>query len=429
MAEQRVETPSGIPIKEVYGPDDIKDLDHVRDLGNPGGYPFTRGIHPQMYRGQMWTRRFQVGFGTPQDTNERLKFVQREGATAFTWTLDQPSTHGFDADHPLAEGCVGITGTSISTLEDVEATFSGFSPTETSVTLSMGNIVEAPFLALYTAFAEKLGLPLDKVLGTIQVDPIFILGHGFRSILGHFMPPDLILRLAVDNVEFCSKNLPKMNWLAANGYSFRDSVGVSAVQEAAFSLAAAFFLLEKGLERGLDIDQFAGRAAFLNSCHIDFFEEIAKFRAMRRIWARTLKERFGAKNPRSMWFRTAVQTAGSSYTTQQPFNNIVRGTIEFLSGIFSGLQSFMVASYDEGISLPTEESSQMSLRIQQIIGLETGVAKVVDPLGGSYFIESLTTEMEEEINKLLAEIERRGGIWKVFTDGWIESEVNKAQFK
>ena len=289
-----------------------------------------------------------------------LQYLYKEGSTGITLTCDEATIHGLDADHPLAKGEVGNTGVSNSTLEDFEETLRGFPPDENSITLSMGNIVSSIYLGMLSALAEKQGIPLDKVLGTIQVDPFFLTSAASVKGTILFMPLELILRLAIDNIEYCSRHMPKMNWLAVNGYVVRDS-GINAVQEGAFTLAAAFYLIDRVLERGLEIDQFAPRAAFLNSCHIDFFEEIAKFRAMRRIWSKTLKERYGAKNPRSMWFRVAVQTAGSSYTTQQPLNNIIRGTTEFLSGVFSGLQSFMIASYDEGLALPSEESSRMAL--------------------------------------------------------------------
>lgn len=425
---ESLQSASGIPIKEKYGPDDLVSFDYQRNLGEPGEYPFTRGIYPNMYKGRMWTRRFQVGFGIPEDVRERLKFLYKEGQTGFTLTIDLPTSYGFDSDDPIAEGEVGVTGVTISTLEDLETIFTDFSPNEVSCSFSVRPPISAVMLAMIVALAEKRGIELTQILGTIQNDPIFQMSGGPFQTTIQFFPFDGIIRLCVDVIEYCSRNLPRLNWMVANTYNVRDT-GVNAVEEAAFSFALAFDVFRKVIDRGLNIDDFAPRASFLNAAGMDFFEEIAKFRAMRRMWARLLKENFGAKDPRSLRLRVAVQNSGSSYTTQQPLNNIIRGTCSMLSAVFSGLQSLQVASYDEGLCLPTEESSRISLRISQIIGYETGVTATVDPLGGSYFLEALTNQIEEEISKLLSKIEELGGMLEATKIGWTEQRILEARVK
>lgn len=422
---ERVEvttTPAGIPIEEVYTPEHIKDLDYDRDLGLPGKFPMTRGVYPNMYRGRFWTRRFQVGFGTPEETNERLKFLFKEGQTGFTMTIDLPTSYGFDSDEAICEGEVGVTGVSIDTVECLEKIFDGFNPDEVSCSLSIRPPVSAVTLAMLAVLTERRGIPWDKVIGTQQNDPFYQMSGGPLQTTTQFFPLEGTLRLHLDIIEFMAKNFPKVNWTATNAYNMRET-GLNAVQEGAFALAHAFDAFKRAVGRGLNIDEFAPRASLFCSCGIDFFEEIAKFRAMRRIYARTLQEKFGAKDPRSIRFRSSVQTAGNSLTTQQPLNNVVRTTMESLASIFSGLQSIQVASYDEGLGLPTEESSIIALRTQQILGYETGVTQTVDPLAGSYYVESLTNRMEKEILQLIDKIDKMGGMFECIKSGWLESQI------
>ncbi|MGD8386180.1 MAG: methylmalonyl-CoA mutase family protein [Desulfobacteraceae bacterium] len=423
---QKFETSAGVTIQEKYGPEDLEEFDYGEHLGEPGQYPFTRGVYPNMYRGRMWTRRFQVGFGTPDDVRERLKYLYGEGQTGFTLTIDLPTSYGFDSDETIAEGEVGVTGVAISTLDDLETIFSDYPPTEVSCSLSVRPPVSAVFLAMLDAMADKRGLEKAKVLGTIQNDPIFQMSGGPLQTTTQFFPLEGIIRLSVDVIEHASLHFPKLNWLVCNGYNARDT-GIDAVQEIAFSLALAVDVFERVLQRGLDIDQFAPRAAWLMAVGMNMFEEAAKFRAMRRMWARIVKERFGAKDPRSMKLRVAIQNSGTSYTTQQPLNNIIRGTAGVIGAVLSGVQSFQVASYDEGLCLPTPESSRIALRTSQIIGYETDITYTVDPLAGSYFVESLTNEMEARIAAYLEKIEKKGGLLEAAKSGWLENEIVQAR--
>jgi methylmalonyl-CoA mutase, N-terminal domain len=419
-------TPSGIPVEEVYGPEEIADLDYERDLGDPGQFPFTRGVYPNMYRGRMWTRRVQVGFGTPRETNERLKYLYKEGQGGFILTIDLPTSYGFDSDEDIASGEVGVTGVAISTLEDMEEIFDGFNPDEVSASLSIRPPVSAVSLAMLALVAERRGILLETVVGTQQNDPLFQMSGGPHQTIAQFFPWEGTLRLCLDIIEFASKEMPKLNWMVTNAYNLRDT-GVSAVQEAAFAISHAVNIFELACERGLAVDDFAPRASFFSSCGIDFFEEIAKFRAERRIWARIMRDRFGAKNPKSWRFRTSVQTAGNTLTTQEPLNNIVRAASELMAAVLSGVQSVHLSAYDEGLSLPTEESQRMALRTQQIVGYETGVTRTVDPLAGSYFIESLTDAMEREILKLMARVEEEGGLVRAVRSGWLEDQIAAAR--
>lgn len=419
-------TPSGIRVKELYRPEDVAELDYNADLGDPGEYPFTRGVYPNMYRGRLWTRRVQVGFGTPQETNQRLKYLFREGQAGFILTIDLPTSYGFDSDEEIAEGEVGVTGVAISTVEDMEAIFDGFDPDTVSASLSIRPPVSAVSLAMLALVAERRGIPLERVIGTQQNDPLFQMSGGPHQTVTQFFPWEGTLRLCLDIVEFAARRMPKLNWMVTNAYNLRET-GVSAVQEAAFALSHALNVFELLCERGLAVDEFAPRASFFSSCGIDFFEEIAKFRAERRIWARLMRERFGARDPRSWRFRTSVQTAGNTLTTQEPLNNIVRATSELLAAVLAGVQSVHLSAYDEGLSLPTEHSQLMCLRTQQIVGYETGVTRTVDPLAGSYFVESLTNAMEEQILALMAKVDEQGGLIQAVRSGWLEDEILKAR--
>ncbi|MCG8689291.1 MAG: methylmalonyl-CoA mutase family protein [Desulfobacterales bacterium] len=421
-------TSAGIPICEKYTPDHIKQFNYSEKLGNPGEYPFTRGIHPNMYRGRMWTRRFQVGFGTPEDVRKRLKYLYKEGQTGFTLTIDLPTYYGFDSDDEIAAGEVGVTGVAISTLEDFETIFADYSPDEVSCSLSTRPPVSAVFLGMLDAMAEIRGINKNTILGTIQNDPIFQMSGGPLQTTTQFFPLEGIARLCVDTIEYASLHFPKLNWLVSNGYNARDT-GITAVQEVAFSLALAVEIFETVLKRGLDIDQFAPRAAWLMAVGMNIFEEAAKFRAMRRMWAKIVKERFSAKKPKSMKLRVAIQNSGTSYTSQQPLNNIVRGTVGVIGAVLSGVQSFQVASYDEGLCLPTTESSRIALRTSQIIGYETDLTFTVDPLAGSYYIENLTDKMEQEIGGMLEKIEKMGGMLEAVQSGWVEKQIMEARLK
>jgi methylmalonyl-CoA mutase N-terminal domain/subunit len=419
-------TPSGIPVKAVYGPEDVEGLEYARDLGAPGEFPFARGVYPDMYRGRLWTRRVQVGFGTPRETNERLKYLFQEGQGGFILTIDLPTSYGFDSDEEIAEGEVGVTGVAISTLEDMETIFDGFDPDQVSASLSIRPPVSAVSLAMLALVAERRGIALETVVGTQQNDPLFQMSGGPHQTIAQFFPWEGTLRLCLDIVEFASRNMPKLNWMVTNAYNLRDT-GVSAAQEAGFALAHAVDVFELLRARGLDVDAFAPRASFFSSCGIDFFEEIAKFRAERRIWARTMRERFGAKDPRSWRFRTSVQTAGNTLTTQEPLNNIVRATSELIAAVLSGVQSVHLSAYDEGLSLPTERAQRMCLRTQQIVGLETGLTRTVDPLAGSYFIEKLTDDMETEILGWMERVEEQGGMVEAVRSGWLEAQITEAR--
>jgi methylmalonyl-CoA mutase, N-terminal domain len=417
-------TPSGIPVKEAYRPGDVLDFNYESDLGDPGEYPFVRGVYSNMYRGRLWTRRVQVGFGTPEETNERLKFLFSEGQAGFILTIDLPTSYGFDSDEPIAEGEVGVTGVAISTVEDMETIFDGFDPDTVSASLSIRPPVSAVTISMLALVAERSGIPLERVIGTQQNDPLFQMSGGPHQTVTQFFPWEGTLRLCLDIVEFASNHMPKLNWMVTNAYNLRDT-GVSAVQEAAFALSHAVNIFELLSERDLNVDQFAPRASFFSSCGIDFFEEIAKFRAERRIWARLMRERFKAQDPRSWRFRTSVQTAGNVLTTQEPLNNVVRAASQLIAAVLSGVQSVHLSAYDEGVSLPTEQSQLMCLRTQQIVGYETGITRTVDPLGGSWFVESLTDAMEEEILALMDEVEEQGGLIQAVRSGWLEDEITK----
>lgn len=425
---QNFETGSGLPIKELYVPDDLGGFDNQRELGKPGEYPFTRGPYPGMYRRRLWTRRFQVGFGSPQEANERIKFLAANGANGFVITIDLPSSYGFDSDEPIAEGEVGVTGLALSTLEDMETLYDGFSPDSVSYSLSIRPPVSAVSLAMLAKVAERKKVPFKDVIGTQQNDPFFQMSGGPQQTVTQFFPLDGTLRLCADNIEFISQNMPHLNWMVTNGYNLRET-GVDAVQDGAFTLAHAFAIFAMARDRNLDVNVFARRASFFLSASIDFFEEIAKFRAMRRLYARTMRETFGATNPECWRMRFSVQSAGNTLTTQQPHVNIVRASLEALAAALGGAQSIHLCCYDEGHGLPTEESSRIALRTQQVIGYETGITRTVDPLGGSYYVESLTNQMEAAIKAKIAEIDARGGMIAAVKSGWLEDEINRARIK
>lgn len=416
-------TLSGIPVKRVYTPADIEDFDYMEKLGLPGTYPFTRGIHATMYRARLWTMRMFSGFGGPEETNERLKFLIRHGETGLSLAFDYPTLIGIDPDDPLAEGEVGIVGVSVPTLKDMEIIFDGIDMG--AVTTNMTINPPAPvLLSFYVATAEKQGVPYERIGGTTQNDPL----KEFIAQKSYVFPPEPAVKVAMDLIEWSVKNLPKWNPISISGYHIREA-GATAVQELAFTLADGIEYVRQLINRGLDVDEFAPRLSFFFDSHINFFEEIAKFRAARRMWAKIMKEWFGAKKRRSMWLRFHTQTAGVSLTAQQPYNNIVRTAIEALAAVLGGTQSLHTNSFDEPFRVPSEFAAKIALRTQQIIAYETGVADTIDPLAGSYFVEWLTDEMEERAWRYIERIERMGGMLEAVKKGFPQREITEASYQ
>jgi methylmalonyl-CoA mutase N-terminal domain/subunit len=414
---------SDMLIKRVYTPEDIKDLDYMRHLGFPGEYPFTRGLHATMYRGRLWTMRMFAGYGTAEQTNQRFKYLLKEGETGLSTAFDYPTIMGYDSDHPMARGEVGVCGVAISSLQDMEVLFNGI-PLD-KVTTSMTINGPAPILlAMYIAVGDKQGVPREKLGGTTQNDN---LKEFFAQKLCIF-PPKPSVKLTTDVIEYCARHLPKWNPVSISGYHIREA-GATALQELAFTLYDGIAYVESTLERGLKVDDFAHRLSFFFASHNDFFEEIAKFRAARRLWARIMKERFHAKNPRSMWMRMHVQTSGCTLTAQQPLNNIVRTTIQALAAVLGGTQSLHTNSFDEALCLPTEEAVRVALRTQQIIAYESGVTNTVDPLGGSYYIEALTKEMEEKAMGYIQKIDAMGGAVAAIEKGFFQKEIADSAYR
>jgi methylmalonyl-CoA mutase N-terminal domain/subunit len=416
-------TLSGIEMKEFYTREDSP-----RDPKDPGIFPFSRGIYKDMYRGRLWTRRQQSGFGTPVESNHLIHYLLSKGMTGLNIDFDVVTKLGLDPDHPLAEGDVGLVGTSIATLEDMEALFQGIPLDKVSTTLIVNPPYSAIIMAMYLLVAKKQGVEASSLIGTIMNCAITqLVGPTFQSGT-HFFPVDPAIKIACDVMEYCIKNIPRWNIININARNIRET-GVSAVQEIAFVFTLALDYVRSMLARGMEIDQFAPRIAFFASVHIDFLEEVAKLRAMRRIWARLMKDTFGAKNPRSCWCRTAIQTSSLPLTAQQPLNNIVRAAIQTLAAVLGGSQSIHTTSYDEGYALPTEEAQVLAIRTQQIIAYETGVCRTADPLGGSYAIEKLTDEIEERALALMEVIEKKGGFLECFKSQWIENQINEARYE
>ncbi|MCD6445203.1 methylmalonyl-CoA mutase family protein [Candidatus Bathyarchaeota archaeon] len=414
---------SGIPIKRVYTPEDIKDMDYMRDLGFPGEYPFTRGLHATMYRGRLWTMRQFSGYGTAEQTNQRFKYLLKEGETGLSIAFDYPTIRGYDSDHPMARGEVGVCGVAVSSLKDMEILFDGI-PLDKVTTSMTINGPAAMLLAMYIAVGDKQGVPREKLGGTTQND---MLKEFFAQKLIIF-PPKPSVKLVTDIIEYCAKHLPKWNPISISGYHIREA-GANAVQELAFTLYDGITYVESCLERGMKVDDFAPRLSFFFAAHNDFFEEIAKFRAARRLWAKIMKERFHAKNPRSMWMRMHVQTAGFTLTAQQPLNNIIRVTIQALAAVLGGTQSLHTNSFDEALALPSEQAVRIALRTQQIIAHESGVANTVDPLAGSYYVETLTNEMEEKAMEYIQKIDDLGGAIAAIEKGFFQKEIADSAYK
>jgi methylmalonyl-CoA mutase, N-terminal domain len=414
---------SGIEYKRIY-----KEEDWGGDLPDAGEYPFTRGIHTDMYRGRLWTRRQQSGFGSPEESNELLKFLFKVGQTGINIDSDIAGKIGLDPDYPLAQADVGLQGTSMCTYEDMETLFKDIPLDKISSTLIFPPPYSVVMMGQYMMMAKAQGVPPENLIGTMMNCPFTqLVGPTFQANTA-FFPIDLALKIGLDLIEYLVPIAPKWNVLNVNSRNIRES-GVDAIQEAAFSLALGFDFVDRLCKRGLNVDSFARRIGFFSAVHLDVFEEVAKFRAMRRIWARAMKERFGAKNEKSMWFRCAVQTSSLTLTAQEPMNNIVRAAVQTLTAILSGVQSVHTTSYDEAYCLPTEETQKLAIRTQQIIAYETGITKIADPLGGSYLVEAMTNELEERIWEMIKDIERRGGFIECFKAGWVENELNQARYK
>ncbi len=416
-------TLSGISVKRLYTPLDLKDWSYMEKLGFPGHYPYTRGIHATMYRARIWTMRMFSGYGGPEETNERLKFLIRHGETGLSLAFDYPTLIGIDPDDPMAEGEVGIVGVSVPTVVDMEIIFDGINLGE--VTTNMTINPPAPVLySFYLAVADKQGVPRYKIGGTTQNDPL----KEFMAQKSYVFPPEPAVKVAMDLIEYSIKNTPKWNPISISGYHIREA-GATAVQELAFTLADGIEYVRQLKARGLDVDEFAPRLSFFFDSHINFFEEIAKFRAARRMWAKIMRDWFGAKKARSMWLRFHTQTAGVSLTAQQPWNNIVRTAIEALAAVLGGTQSLHTNGFDEPFRVPSEFAAMLALRTQQIIAYETGVADVVDPLAGSYFVEWLTDEMEERAWKYIDKIESMGGMLEAVKKGFPQREITEASYQ
>ncbi|MFH2005452.1 MAG: methylmalonyl-CoA mutase family protein [bacterium] len=419
----RHETMSGIPLKQTYRPSDLEAWDPATQLAEPGEYPFTRGPHRDMYLGRRWTMRMFAGFGTPEDTNQRFKFLLEQGQTGLSTAFDMPTLMGYDPDHPMSLGEVGKEGVSVACLADMRRLFAGIplDKVSTSMTINAPAIV---LLAYYIAVAEEQGVASDQLRGTTQNDMLkeFIAQKEWVS------PVKPSMRIISDMLEYTSQKLPQWNTISISGYHIREA-GATAVQELAFTLADGIGYVQLGVERGLDVDAFAPRLSFFFDVHNDFFEEIAKLRAARRIWARALKERFGARDPRSWLLRTHCQTAGVSLTAQQPYNNIVRTALQALAAVLGGTQSLHTNSFDETFALPTEDAVMIALRTQQLIADESGVANVVDPLAGSYFIETLTDQMEAEALAIIDKIDEMGGIVAAVESGYPQKEIAHSAFR
>ena len=420
--EALFETISGEPVKPLYTLDDRADADPERDLGYPGSYPFTRGVYPSMYRGRLWTMRQFAGFGTAEETNERFRYLLGHGQTGLSTAFDMPTLMGLDSDHGRSLGEVGVEGVAIDTLDDMETLFAGIPLDEVTVSMTI-NAPAAILLAFYVVAAENKGIGPERLGGTIQTDIL----KEYIAQKEWCFPIEPALRLVEDMIEWCSVEMPRWHPISISGYHIREA-GSTAQQELAFTLKDGFTYVESAIERGLDVDDFAPRLSFFFNAHIDFFEEIAKYRAARRIWAREMRETYGAKREESWRMRFHTQTAGVSLTAQQPLVNIVRTTIEALAGVLGGTQSLHTNSYDEALALPTEEAVRIALRTQQVIAHESGVTNTIDPLGGAYFIETLTDEMERSAHEYFARIDELGGMVEAIKQNFPQREIADASF-
>jgi len=416
-------TESGIPVKRLYTPLDLEEMDYAEALGFPGTYPYTRGVYPTMYRGRHWTMRIYAGFGGAEDTNQRFRYLLQRGMRGLSIAFDLPTQLGYDSDDPMAEGSVGRVGVAVDTLADMEIIFKDIPLDQVSTSMTI-NAPATILLAMYIALAEKQGVPSQKIRGTTQNDIL----KEFIARGAYIFPPEPSMKLVMDIVEYCFKHVPKWNTLSITGYHIREA-GADAIQELAFTLADAIAYIEAAQKRGLDVDDFASRLSYSLGCHRDLFEEVAKFRAARKLFAKIMKDRFQAKNPKSYLFRTFSGSCGSTLVAQQPLNNTVRVTMHALMGILGGHQAIHTASWDEGHALPTEEASKLALRTQQILAHESGLDNTIDPLAGSYYVESLTREIEERATKYLQKIEEMGGMLNAIESGYIAQEIQKSSIR
>jgi methylmalonyl-CoA mutase N-terminal domain/subunit len=415
-------TMSGVSVEPLYTPDNV-EIDYDRDLGFPGVFPYTRGVYPSMYRGRLWTMRQFAGFGMAEETNARFRYLLEHGQTGLSTAFDMPTLMGYDSDHPNSLGEVGREGVAVDSLEDMELLFDGIPLDKVSTSMTI-NGPAAMLLGFYVCVADEQGVPHDRLRGTIQTDIL----KEYIAQKEWIFPPEPSMRLCVDMIEFCAREVPQWHPVSISGYHIREA-GSSAAQELAFTLADGFAYVEAAMERGLDVDDFAPRLSFFFNAHIDFFEEIAKYRAARRIWARELRDRYGAKSPRSWLMRFHAQTAGVSLTAQQPQVNIVRTALEALAAVMGGCQSLHTNSFDEALALPTEHAVKIALRTQQVIAHETGVASSIDPLGGSYFVEELTNRLEEEALDYFERIRELGGVIPAIKENFFQREIAEASFR
>jgi methylmalonyl-CoA mutase N-terminal domain/subunit len=420
--KDKFQTSSGIEVKPVYSLSDLSQFDPQNDLGAPGTYPFTRGIHPAMYRDRLWTMRQYAGFGTAEESNSRYRFLLSQGQTGLSVAFDLPTQLGLDSDHPQARGEVGKAGVAIDSIRDIETLFRRIPLDAVSVSMTI-NATAAVLLAMYLAIASKQHTPWSKLSGTIQNDLL----KEYIARGTYIYPPQASMRIIVDIMSFCRQYVPRWNTMSISGYHIREA-GATAVQELAFTLADAIAYIEAAVRAGLDVDDFAPRLSFFLASHNQFFEEIAKFRAARRIWARLMKERFKAKNPLSWEFRFHTQTSGVTLTAQQPENNVIRVTLQALAAVLGGTQSLHTNSRDEALALPSEESVRIALRTQQIIAYESGAADTADPLGGAYFVEALTNSIEDRVWSYLRKIEAMGGMFRAIEEGYIQREIQESAF-
>ncbi len=416
-------TSSQIEIKKTYSEEDLASFDPARDLGEPGTYPFTRGVYPSMYRGRLWTMRQYAGFATAEESNKRYRFLLLQGQTGLSVAFDLPTQIGLDSDHPQARGEVGKVGVAIDSIEDMETLFDQIPLDKVSVSMTI-NATAAIILGMYLALAEKRGISWDRLSGTIQNDIL----KEYIARGTYIYPPQASLKIITDIIAFCQQNVPNWNTMSISGYHIREA-GATAVQELAFTLANALTYVEAAIQAGLKVDGFAPRLSFFLAAHNNFFEEVAKFRAARRIWARLMRERFQAKNPLSWKFRFHTQTSGVTLLAQQPENNVVRVALQALSAVLGGTQSLHTNSRDEALALPSEESVQIALRTQQIIAHESGVADTADPVGGSYYVESLTDKIEGKVMEYLKKIEDMGGMLAAIEKGFIQKEIQESAYK
>lgn len=425
QARRDFTTISGEPVQPVYTAADLaqRGFDPAQDLGRPGHYPYTRGIHETMYRGKLWTMRLFAGFGSAEETNARFRYLLEHGETGLSVAFDLPTLYGRDTDDPLAEGEFGKCGVAVSSLRDMEILFAQI-PLEAITTSMTINGPAAIIWAMYIALADRRGIPRDRLGGTLQNDIL----KEYTAQNEYIFPPEPSMSLVTDTIEFATSEMPRWNSISVSGYHIREA-GATATEELAFTIADGTAYVDAALARGLDIDAFAPRISFFFNCHNDFFEEIAKFRAARRIWAQLMREHYGAKNPRSWWMRFHTQTAGCSLTAQEPENNVVRTTIQALAAVLGGTQSLHTNSLDEALALPSEKAVRIALRTQQIIAFESGVANSVDPLAGSYLVETMTSEMEERVWAILREIDELGGVLAAVESGYFQKRIADSAYR